>query len=109
MSRKPRNGKPRGRPPGTINKAKAEAIAEAKKGGILPLDYMLNVMRDRRALGTRRDAMAQAAAPYLHPKLANITLQGDRKHPLQVISGKMTAKQAAEAYAETLDSQEDED
>jgi hypothetical protein len=37
----------------------------------MPLDYMLTVMRDPKADGKRRDAMAIAAAPYLHPKLSS--------------------------------------
>ncbi len=38
----------------------------------LPLDYMLSVMRDANAEPKRRDAMAMAAAPYLHPKLSAV-------------------------------------
>jgi len=35
----------------------------------LPLDYMLRVMRDPATEPHRRDAMAKAAAPYVHPQL----------------------------------------
>ena len=38
-------------------------------GGMLPLDYMLAVIRDPNATQDRRDRMAVAAAPYCHPKL----------------------------------------
>ena len=38
----------------------------------MPLDYMLSVMRDTAADSKRRDAMAMAAAPYLHPRLTAI-------------------------------------
>jgi hypothetical protein len=38
----------------------------------LPLDYMLPVMRDPEADPKRRDAMAMAAAPYLHARLSTI-------------------------------------
>jgi hypothetical protein len=34
----------------------------------MPLDHMLSVMRDPAADHKRRDAMAMAAAPYLHPR-----------------------------------------
>src|SRR5262249_8488768 len=44
----------------------------AEATGILPLDYMLSVMRDAKAEPKRRDAMAMAAAPYLHPKLSTV-------------------------------------
>ncbi len=33
---------------------------------------MLRVMRDPNADAKRRDAMAQAAAPYVHPKLSAV-------------------------------------
>ena len=38
----------------------------------LPLDHMLRVMRDPTVEPHRRDAMAKAAAPYLHPQLAAV-------------------------------------
>jgi len=50
----------------------AEARAAAEETGILPLDYILSVMRDANADNKRRDAMATAAAPYLHSKLATV-------------------------------------
>jgi hypothetical protein len=50
----------------------AEARAAAEATGILPLDYMLSVMRDAKVDNKRRDAMAMAAAPYLHPKISAI-------------------------------------
>ena len=49
-----------------------EARAAAEATGILPLDYMLQVMRDTTVDPKRRDAMAMAAAPYLHPKLSAV-------------------------------------
>ena len=53
----------RGRPP------KMEGIQEeADTAGMLPLDYMLMVIRDKTATQTRRDRMAIAAAPYCHPQ-----------------------------------------
>jgi hypothetical protein len=67
-----RGRKTGGRQKGARNRATEEARAAAATGGILPLDYMLGVMRDHAADGKRRDAMAIAAAPYLHPKLSAI-------------------------------------
>jgi hypothetical protein len=61
-----------GRQKGARNRATAEARAAAEATGILPLDYMLEVMRDAHADPKRRDAMAMAAAPYLHPKLSTV-------------------------------------
>ena len=39
---------------------------------ITPLDYMLAVVRDPTAHPDRRDRMAAAAAPYIHPRLSNV-------------------------------------
>jgi len=64
-----RGRKTGGRQKGTRNRATAEARAAADATGILPLDYMLSVMRDANADQKRRDAMATAAAPFLHSKL----------------------------------------
>ena len=38
----------------------------------MPLQHMLDVMDDPKASQDRRDRMAIAAAPYLHPRLASI-------------------------------------
>jgi hypothetical protein len=78
-----------GRQKGACNRATAEARAAAEATGILPLDYMLSVMRDANAEPERRDAMAMAAAPYLHPKLSAIEvkpneLSGAEVHGIRV-------------------------
>jgi hypothetical protein len=39
---------------------------------MMPLQYMLSIMRDPTVDDDRRDEMAKAAAPYLHPKLAAV-------------------------------------
>jgi hypothetical protein len=44
--------------------------------GEAPLDYMIRVMRDETAPVKRRDEMAKAAAPYVHPRLAAIEHSG---------------------------------
>ena len=76
-----------GRKKGTPNKvpsAKRQAIMES--GGDLPLDYMLRVMRDARADTERRDDMAKAAAPYLHPKLAAVEHTGKDGGPIESVT-----------------------
>jgi hypothetical protein len=60
-----RGRKTGGRQKGSRNRASAEARAAAQATGVLPLDYMLSVMRNGQADPKRRDAMAMAAAPYL--------------------------------------------
>lgn len=65
-----------GRKRGTRNKASVQREAEVKATGLTPLEYMLEVMRNSDAPLERRDEMAKAAAPYVHPKLASTTLDG---------------------------------
>jgi hypothetical protein len=67
-----RGRKTGGRRKGTRNRATEEARVAAQATGILPLDYMLAVMRDPAVDQKRRDAMALGAAPYLHPKLSSV-------------------------------------
>ena len=62
-----------GRKKGSLNKV----TYEMKAAGETPLEYMLRIMRDEAAESTRRDEMAKAAAPYLHPRLSSIEHTGD--------------------------------
>jgi len=57
-----------GRPP---KKQPVDDGAVVTAVGIMPLDYMLAVIRDSTAAQTRRDRMAIAAAPYCHPRVAD--------------------------------------
>ena len=61
-----------GRRKGTPNRRTAELRAEMAASGEMPLDYMIRVMRDPTTEPHRRDAMAKAAAPYVHPTLAAV-------------------------------------
>lgn len=62
-----------GRKKNSPNKATKEREERVRASGITPLDYMLQVMRDTKADKARRDDMAKAAAPYVHPKFSAIT------------------------------------
>jgi hypothetical protein len=64
-----RGRKTGGRQKGARNRATEEARAAAEVTGVMPLTYMLQIMRDPAADPKRRDGMAMAAAPYLHPKV----------------------------------------
>lgn len=66
-----------GRKRGAIRKATAAAQAKAAEGGILPLDFMLAVMRDETAKREERLDMAKAAAPYVHAKLSSVEAKVD--------------------------------
>src|SRR6516162_2241933 len=61
-----------GRQKGVANKRTREIAEAAMAQGLTPLEYMLAVLRDETVEPERRDEMAKAAAPYLHPRLAAI-------------------------------------
>lgn len=57
-------------------KASYKRELQISKEGLTPLDYLLRVMRNpRNEVDVRVDA-AKAAAPYVHPKLAQINTNG---------------------------------
>ncbi|MGV1867951.1 MULTISPECIES: hypothetical protein [unclassified Rhizobium] len=73
-----------GRQKGSRNKATARREREIAKSGTTPLEYMLKVMRNPRADSARRNDMAKAAAPYVHPKLASMANTGPKGGPVQI-------------------------
>ncbi len=73
-----------GRKAGTPNKKTAAVIKAVEAGGIMPLDYMLGVMRDPDAELVARNDMAKAAAPYTHPRLAAIEVTGKGGAPVDM-------------------------
>lgn len=72
-----------GRPKGSLTKRSQEIAAAAAEAGIMPLDYMLAVLRDPTADPARRDDMAKSAAPYLHPRLQAIQHTGKDGGPIE--------------------------
>lgn len=65
-----------GRKAGSPNKRTTETVEKVKASGLMPLDYMLSVLRDETAdMKDRMDA-AKSAAPYLHAKLNSIEHKG---------------------------------
>ncbi len=52
----------------TNKEVAAEAVKEARKLNMSPLEYMISVMNDPGESPERRDKMAIAAAPYVHAK-----------------------------------------
>ena len=75
----PRGGKRpgAGRKRGSPNKLTAAMRAKIEASGEVPLDYMLKVMRDENEPSERRDRMAIAAAPFCHPRLQSVQVEGD--------------------------------
>lgn len=120
----PRTGNPIGRPKGKASKANEEARRRAAESGMLPMDYMLEVLRSStqkqeklkngktrtfyvdmfgdEITSARRDAMAMAVAPYVHSRLSAITHKGDPANPVRHIHENMSPQEAAQAYAETI-------
>ena len=75
-----------GRKKGVPNKATQKRQEEVAATGKVPLDYMLEVMRDANADEARRDEMAKAAAPYVHPRLSAVEHNDNtaRRHSDQI-------------------------
>jgi len=73
-----------GRKKGVRNKKTQELIAKVETSGLMPVDYLLSVMRDESIDRCQRIDASKAVAPYIHPKLANIELTGKDGGPLQV-------------------------
>ena len=65
-----------GRQRGTRNKASIEKEQKIAESGLTPLDYMLGILRDTKATYDMRIEAAKSAAPYVHPKLAALTVAG---------------------------------
>ena len=71
-----------GRKPGTPTRMNEEARKQAAEGGLMPLDYMLAILRDEKNAPDARMDAAKAAAPYVHAKLASVEHKGDGGGPL---------------------------
>lgn len=65
-----------GRQKGSANIKTQDIANNAAEEGITPLEYMLEVMRDNKADPPRRDDMAKAAAPFIHPRLQSTKIEG---------------------------------
>ena len=64
-----RTGNPRGRPRNARNKRKAVELERLAKGGEMPLDYALRIMRDPNTTKARADKFCLQAMPYCHARL----------------------------------------
>lgn len=73
-----------GRVAGTPNRASAAQAAAIAESGLTPLDFLLGLMRDESADRAHRLDASKAAAPYVHPKLANIEVSGPDGGALEV-------------------------
>lgn len=72
-----------GRQKGTPNKRTAETIAKVEASGLMPLDYMLAVLRDESVPSQERMEAAKNAAPYVHSKMSTVEMTGKDGQPIQ--------------------------
>ena len=68
-----------GRPKGAKTKLTEQAILKAGEG-LLPLDYMLSLLRDESLDTAQRFEAAKAAAPYVHARLSQVESTVTHKH-----------------------------
>jgi hypothetical protein len=82
----PRGGKREGagRKEGSATAKTRDMADKAASEGLTPLEYMLEVLRDLMADKADRMWAAEKAAPYIHPKLANIEHTGKDGGPMVV-------------------------
>lgn len=73
---KPDGRRANGRPKGAINKRSEETYQRAKKGGLLPVDYLLKQMRNTKLDRATRMQAANMAAPYIHARLQAVAVSG---------------------------------
>jgi hypothetical protein len=72
-----------GRKLGVCNKKTKELQEAVAASGLTPLAHMLAVMRHENESDERRDEMAKAAAPYIHPRLSAVEVAGKGGGPIQ--------------------------
>jgi hypothetical protein len=72
-----------GRKKSVPNKRTRELQVRVEASGLSPLDYMLTVMRDKKAAPMLRFEAAKQAAPYVHSRLSAIEHSGPDGKPIQ--------------------------
>jgi hypothetical protein len=78
-----------GRKPGNVSMLDAEVRRKAQEGGMMPLYYMLGIMRDEsQDMRVRVDA-AKASAPYCHARFSSTALCGPSGGPVAVQTTKV--------------------
>ena len=97
-----------GRPKGAKTKLTEKALEKAGEG-LLPLDYMLKVLRNEEETPANRMDAAKAAAPYVHARLNSVESTVTHKHDVaeldaneidQLLARELAAREAEEATSE---------
>ncbi len=71
-----------GRKAGAATRFNEEARAKAAEGGMMPLDYLLGLLRAEDTPKETKIDVAKAAAPYCHARLAAVEHSGDQDKPI---------------------------
>jgi hypothetical protein len=84
---KGQSGNPAGKPKGALRKATAKREAEIRASGLTPLAHMIAVLQDENSSKEDRRWAAQAAAPYVHPRLSSIDakVQQEERHIVDTV------------------------
>lgn len=104
-----------GRPAGVANIRSAEAARRLQKSGLSPLEVMVLTMRAVWAEATDQKtgdiidmkkaveaaAIAEKAAPYMHPRLQHIQADVDNSHRIKIVqSTPLTEEEFERIYAQ---------
>jgi|TARA_R100000742_G_C4224330_1_gene47310 hypothetical protein len=81
--KRPGAGRPRGVTAGTKHERLEKML---RKGAKTPLQYMLNILNDKKTSPEKKMWAAEKAAPFVHPRLSSIDqkLQGDKDEPVEI-------------------------
>lgn len=80
----PRPGAGRKKGPNKATRVRKTIAERALEGGLTPLGYMIARLRDVKEDPKVRREMAQAAAPYVHPRLSAVAHTGPDGGPISV-------------------------
>lgn len=88
-----------GRKVGSVTRKTREIADAAASGGVTPLEFMLNRMRDEEAPMAERLDMAKASAPFIHPRLSSVEakVQGDMRATVRKIERTIVDPQPTDA------------
>lgn len=75
-----------GRKPGAATKRARESADMLAVEGLMPLDYLVGVMRETMPFDPNRFEAAKHAAPYMHPKLAAVEHTGRDGGPVESLN-----------------------
>ena len=81
--KRPGAGRPRGVTAGTKHERLEKMLG---KGTKTPLQYMLNILNDKKTSPEKKMRAAEKAAPFVPPRLSSVDqkLQGDKDEPVEI-------------------------